>query len=132
MPKRPCSIALTPDNLTILSADKFGDVYALPLIPSSESIATVTPTISAPATPAPLSRSSTPSIALPFKPQANELTVHTRRNLKALENQKISLQLNAPSQPTDALPAFTSTLLLGHVSMLTAVLVATHPSTGQT
>ncbi|KAK0754212.1 hypothetical protein B0T18DRAFT_424635 [Schizothecium vesticola] len=105
MPKRPCSIALTPDNQTILSADN------------------------APPTPAPLSRSSTPSGPQPFKPQATELTVHTRRNLKALENQKISLQLNKPSTPDLPPPAFTHTLLLGHVSMLTAVLVATHPTT---
>ncbi|TGJ78155.1 hypothetical protein E0Z10_g10609 [Xylaria hypoxylon] len=36
MPKRPCSLALTADGQTILSADKFGDVYALPLIPHPE------------------------------------------------------------------------------------------------
>ncbi|KAK1829834.1 hypothetical protein QBC39DRAFT_412460 [Podospora conica] len=123
MPKRPCSIALTPDNQTILSADKFGDVYALPLLPT-------------PASPSPgatplLSRSSTPSGPAPFKPQATPLTVHTRRNLKALENQKISLQHNAKPTPAASLPPFTPTLLLGHVSMLTAVLVATHPSTSR-
>lgn len=130
MPKRPCSIALTPDNQTILSADKFGDVYALPLLPAAADQPTP-PSTSAPPTPAPLSRSSTPSGAQLFKPQATPLTVHTRRNLKALANQKISLQLNKPSTPDLPLPSSTSILLLGHVSMLTAVLVATHPSTGR-
>lgn len=129
MPKRPCSIALTPDNQTILSADKFGDVYALPLLPAAADPQPTPPSTSAPPTPDPLSRSSTPSGAQPFKPQATPLTVHTRRNLKALANQKISLELNKPSTPDLPAPSFTSTLLLGHVSMLTAVLVATHPTT---
>lgn len=134
MPKRPCSIALTPDNQTILSADKFGDVYALPLLPSApaEDGQPTPPSTSAPPTPAPLSRSSTPSGPQPFKPQATPLTVHTRRNLKALANQKISLELNKPSTPDLPPTSFTHTLLLGHVSMLTAVLVATHPTTNRT
>ncbi|KAK3310570.1 uncharacterized protein B0T15DRAFT_42422 [Chaetomium strumarium] len=127
MPKRPCSLALTRDNRTILSADKFGDVYALPLIPapsfsSSSSTATTT------TTPQPLSRSATP--ALPPKPQANELTVHTKRNLRALENQKISLNRKAQQQQQQqesqqTQPQFEHTLLLGHVSMLTAICVGT-------
>ena len=36
MPKRPCAIALTADDSQILSADKFGDVYSLPLLPIEE------------------------------------------------------------------------------------------------
>ena len=122
MPKRPCAIALTRDNRTILSADKFGDVYALPLIPS---VTSGSPN-SAIAT---LSRSSTPSSAsttpAPLKPQANELTVHTKRNLKALENQKRSLHRKAAQeqQQQQQRPQFEHALLLGHVSMLTAICV---------
>ncbi|CAZ83042.1 unnamed protein product [Tuber melanosporum] len=33
MPKRPCALALTDSDNTILVADKFGDVYSLPLLP---------------------------------------------------------------------------------------------------
>ncbi|KAJ4417395.1 tRNA (guanine-N(7)-)-methyltransferase non-catalytic subunit trm82, partial [Neurospora sp. IMI 360204] len=47
MPKRPCALALTPDNKTILSADKFGDVFSLPLLfspsePTAAAAATTT------------------------------------------------------------------------------------------
>ncbi|KAK4205311.1 hypothetical protein QBC40DRAFT_50703 [Triangularia verruculosa] len=128
MPKRPCSITLTTDQKTILSADKFGDVYALPLIPSAEP--SLPPTLqSLP------SRSATPaSVPVPFKPQANDKTVHTKRNLKALENQKISMELSlkaaADKSAEETQPAFEHTLLLGHVSMLTAITVA--PGVGQT
>ncbi|KAK4226127.1 hypothetical protein QBC38DRAFT_500652 [Podospora fimiseda] len=130
MPKRPCSITLTHDNTTILSADKFGDVYALPLIPSSE------PTSSA-STPKPIpSRSATPSSSTTpgFKPQANEFTVHTRRNLRALENQRLTAeQVKQQKEANEAEKAqFEHTLLLGHVSMLTAITVgqAVSPATG--
>ncbi|VBB72493.1 Putative protein of unknown function [Podospora comata] len=128
MPKRPCSLTLTTDQKTILSADKFGDVYALPLLPSAEP--TLPPTVqSLP------SRSATPASApIPFKPQANDKTVHTKRNLKALENQKISMELSlkaaAEKSAEESQPAFEHTLLLGHVSMLTAITVA--PGIGAT
>ncbi|KAK4239810.1 hypothetical protein C8A03DRAFT_42590 [Achaetomium macrosporum] len=129
MPKRPCSLALTRDNRTILSADKFGDVYALPLISSSPGATTTANTSHPTPTPPPLSRSATPS--LPPKPQANELTVHTKRNLRALENQKISLtrkaqqQQESQQQQQTTQPQFEHILLLGHVSMLTAICVGT-------
>ncbi|KAL2161493.1 hypothetical protein VTH06DRAFT_8055 [Thermothelomyces fergusii] len=126
MPKRPCSLTLTRDNRTILSADKFGDVYALPLIPSP----TTTPS-PAPATQPP-SRCSTPSTPAAYKPQATELTVHTKRNLKALENQKLSLDLKArqeQGQQAPQRPQFEHTLLLGHVSMLTAICVGVATTT---
>ncbi|KAL2136040.1 hypothetical protein VTI74DRAFT_5776 [Chaetomium olivicolor] len=135
MPKRPCSLALTTDNRTILSADKFGDVYALPLLPSSLSC-TSSAASPSPAAPSPelgglpLSRSATPVTTsgspAPFKPQANELTVHTKRNLKALENQLISMnrkkQQDQQNQQQQR-PQFEHALLLGHVSMLTAICV---------
>lgn len=133
MPKRPCSLTFTRDNLTILAADKFGDVYALPLVPSSTPTAETTPDPIATATPTatqPPSRSETPSTPNPsaFRPQADPLTVHTKRNLKALENQKISLGRRALQEQLNR-PQFELTLLLGHVSMLTYIAVGTAPST---
>jgi tRNA (guanine-N(7)-)-methyltransferase subunit TRM82 len=134
MPKRPCSLAFTADNRTILSANKFGDVHALPLLPSPTTTTTSATTSSSPnpTTGLPLSRSATPSTptATAFKPQANELTVHTKRNLKALENQKRSLSRKAfedqqQQQQQQAPPPFEHALLLGHVSMLTAICVGT-------
>ncbi|KAL2270130.1 hypothetical protein VTJ83DRAFT_2314 [Remersonia thermophila] len=133
MPKRPCALTLTRDNRTILSADKFGDVYALPLIPaaaptpdSTSSPAAATPAALTPTIP--LSRSETPVI---LRPEANELTVHTKRNLRALENQKISLERKAAreaEQLEPSRPRFEHALLLGHVSMLTAIAVGVAPS----
>jgi tRNA (guanine-N(7)-)-methyltransferase subunit TRM82 len=139
MPKRPCALALTPDNRTVLSADKFGDVYALPLLPSTTTTATSLPSTPNPAAgpaattastpPSGSATPSTPGVASTFKPQANELTVHTKRNLRALENQKLSLGLKAArqqdSQDQQQQPSFEHTLLLGHVSMLTAICVGT-------
>lgn len=109
MPKRPCSIAITEDGTTLLCADKFGDVYSLPLSPSGGGAAED----AAPSTPA------TPAAAPP-RPErkgANALTVHSQRNLRALENQRLHRGGDAPKEG----PAFEHELLLGHVSMLTAV-----------
>ncbi|APA09205.1 hypothetical protein SS1G_14282 [Sclerotinia sclerotiorum 1980 UF-70] len=109
MPKRPCALAITDDCNTIISADKFGDVYSLPLIPS------------------PLVPSATENASVQkqapkmFQPSASALTVHSARNLKALEAQK--KQSNKVSEKTG--PDFEHKLLLGHVSMLTDILVAT-------
>ncbi|CUS14298.1 unnamed protein product [Tuber aestivum] len=43
MPKRPCALALTDSDTTILVADKFGDVYSLPLLLSPEAAPAVPP-----------------------------------------------------------------------------------------
>lgn len=119
MPKRPCSIVITGDNKTILSADKFGDVYALPVVQESVD------TASAEATP--VSRSSTPSTPQPFKYQANPLTVHTKRNLMALEHQKRQAEKQIGLTEKSTLqPDFEHKLVLGHVSMLTDIILATH------
>ncbi|KAF7871712.1 hypothetical protein EAF04_003819 [Stromatinia cepivora] len=109
MPKRPCALATTDDCNTIISADKFGDVYSLPLIPS-------------PSVPSATEDASTQMQAPKmFQPSASALTVHSARNLKALEAQK--KQSNKVSEKTG--PDFEHKLLLGHVSMLTDILVAT-------
>ncbi|KAA8570485.1 hypothetical protein EYC84_002758 [Monilinia fructicola] len=108
MPKRPCALATTDDCSTIIGADKFGDVYSLPLIPS--------PSVPS-ATEAPSTEKQVPKM---FQPSASALTVHSARNLKALEAQK--KQSNKVSEKTG--PDFEHKLLLGHVSMLTDILVA--------
>lgn len=120
MPKRPCSLVLTPDNQTILSADKFGDVYSLPLIPAGTAPAPQPKDFSP--SPAPASPSPGPDRPA-YKPQANELTVHTGRNRQALMDQQVSIRNRGNrggTQRAEA-PTFEHTLLLGHVSLLTAV-----------
>ena len=116
-PKRPCAIALTQDNATIVYADKFGDVYSMPLIeeskPSKHTIA-----IPQPAEPV--------EAAKKFVPEADETTVHTLRNQRALQNQLKST--NAVSEKTE--PDFTLELLLGHVSMLTDLALIERDSGG--
>lgn len=130
MPKRPCSLALTTDGQTILSADKFGDVYALPLVPqpeeteaaavSAEGISESTPasaSASVSATPIPASAPA-PRIG------ANVFTVHSQRNRRALEDQQRQLEANARRDLPKEGPRFAHEVLLGHVSMLTCVLSA--------
>ena len=114
MPKRPSTITLTPDGKTILSADKFGDVYSLPLIPTEDFKGDVT-------------GASKPRAPRSLKFTADESTVHTQTNLRALEHQKKQLQRAQPqSEGKPEIPVFEHTLLLGHVSMLTAMMVADH------
>ncbi|KAF4309594.1 hypothetical protein GTA08_BOTSDO02534 [Botryosphaeria dothidea] len=110
MPKRPCAVVITQDNQTILCADKFGDVYALPLQHTLEDEqAFAIQAEQAPRT---------------FVPAATNLTVHTARNRKALE-----AQLKQETQAKSKEPLrFKHELLLGHVSMLTDLLLITlHP-----
>lgn len=109
MPKRPCALATTDDCSTIIAADKFGDVYSLPLIPSP-----LVPSVARDVS----TEKQAPKM---FQPSASALTVHSARNLKALEAQK--KQSNKVSEKTG--PEFEHKLLLGHVSMLTDIMVAT-------
>ncbi|KHJ33367.1 putative trna methyltransferase [Erysiphe necator] len=112
MPKRPCAFAISDDNLTIISADKFGDVYSLPLL----YLPKTTVQESAPES---LDESLEPKLAY-FTPAASELTVHSERNKKALESQRKQKYQNSQKQQI----SFSCELLLGHVSMLTDVKLA--------
>ncbi|KAF5020548.1 hypothetical protein F66182_7412 [Fusarium sp. NRRL 66182] len=112
--KRPSDVVIGPDS-QIICADKFGDVYALPLLfdPVSQS-----------ASPQPSTRVPTNAA---YKPSANSTTVHSKRNLRALKEQQRQMEL-ATRTKTDSEakpdgPSFEINLLLGHVSMLTALAI---------
>ncbi|KAF2270584.1 guanine-N(7)--methyltransferase subunit TRM82 [Lojkania enalia] len=113
MARRPCAIALTSDDSTILCADKFGDVYALPLISPAEDVHHE-------------SLADEPNEAATqkqFVPAASLLTVHSGRNRKVLEEQ-IKLASKGRMKTKEPLQ-FKHELLLGHVSMLTDVVYTT-------
>lgn len=113
MPKRPCAVVIVADS-QIISADKFGDVYSLPLALASQS-----PSSTA-------LRSATPNlVAKPLVPAASSLTVHSKCNLEALRNQKRQLELRSQMAADEAKqgPDFELTLLLGHVSILTSLVI---------
>lgn len=120
MPKRPCAVLVTPDNKTILCGDKFGDVYSLPLFPSTfvdkveDSCKTET---------------KEDAGSKKYVPAASTLTVHSGRNRRALENQMKQKDLQAKAREG---PKFEYQLLLGHVSMLTDVQYATEEVNGKT
>lgn len=109
MAKRPSSISLTADDNTILCADKFGDVYSLPLLPSLEDEQALVP--------------EPKEEQKKFAPSANVLTVHSGSNRKALEEQLRQAE-KGPKQAKET-PRFKHELIIGHVSMLTDVACAT-------
>ena len=112
MPKRPCAITLAPDDSTILCADKFGDVFSLPLLGST--VATDEHSGESPDSKTLNGQGST-SVVTGFVPAASSLTVHTRRNREALRN-----QLKKTNRPAEKKAFnFEHQLLLGHVSLLT-------------
>ncbi|KAL4864126.1 hypothetical protein BDV12DRAFT_176637 [Aspergillus spectabilis] len=110
MPKRPCAITFTDKN-DILTGDKFGDVYSMPLTPSAEPRASKA------------QREQRSKIIA-----ATNLTVHTQRNLKSLQMQQEQLAAKANNKDAAEAPTFDHDLLLGHVSLLTDVAFATLPS----
>jgi len=115
MPKRPSSIALSSDSKTIFSADKFGDVYTLPLLPTREEDEAA--------------RNATKTQVKQYAPAATELTVHSKANLKSLQNQLKQAERNELRKTKEPLD-FAHSLILGHVSMLTDIVIAkssTHP-----
>jgi len=111
MPKKSCAISLSHDEKTILTADKFGDVYALPLHPTA----------------AYQRKTATPQPDMGFKPSASELTVHTKGNLEALKQQQLQKQKHTRKEGPD----FEHKLLLGHVSLLTDLAIATGEVNGK-
>ncbi|MCJ1420826.1 tRNA (guanine-N(7)-)-methyltransferase non-catalytic subunit trm82 [Xylographa parallela] len=123
MPKRPCSVAFTTDESTILCADKFGDVYAIPLFEphndqkdamNGQPMATEQPSMEAK--------------SKPFIPAATALTVHTKRNQQALKNQQSLTSKSSGKKCLD----FAHQLLLGHVSLLTDLAYVTVLVAGST
>ncbi|KAF2663011.1 hypothetical protein K491DRAFT_686170, partial [Lophiostoma macrostomum CBS 122681] len=111
MARRPCSITITSDDSTILCADKFGDVYALPLLQPPQDDQT---TVEAEDDEATRQRE--------FVPAASLLTVHSGRNRKVLEDQL--KQASKGQKKTREPLKFKHDLLLGHVSMLTDIAYA--------
>ncbi|KAK5944120.1 tRNA (guanine-N(7)-)-methyltransferase non-catalytic subunit trm82 [Knufia obscura] len=105
LPKKSCAITLSHDEKTILAADKFGDVYAVPLLPTTDY----------------QRKTLTPQLDKGFKPSASELTVHTKGNLDALKQQQLQKQKHARKEGPD----FEHKLVLGHVSLLTDLAIAT-------
>ena len=115
MPKRPCAVILTSDNSTIMCADKFGDIYSLPLIGQTyESVTSNGDNKQK------TKDGISDSPQKPFVPSATSLTVHTKGNHEALRQQQ---KLKNPKAERKSMN-FEHQLLLGHVSLLTDVVCA--------
>lgn len=108
MPKRPCALSMSVDGQTIYCGDKFGDVFALPLIPTDDSV-----------------RSQPAMTTGPLRLAATSTTVHSKRNLNALQQQ---LRQKGSNLDPPAEKQYQYDMLLGHVSMLTAMATARLPS----
>ena len=115
MPKRPCAVTLTPDDSTILCADKFGDLYSLPLLGQPYEPKETKSGLNIDS-----SRKLSKTPAQKFIPSATSLTVHTKRNLDALKQQQ-NLTRKILEKKT---LTFDHQLILGHVSLLTGVICA--------
>ena len=118
MPKRPCAIDLDPTDQTVIIGDKFGDVYSLPLVqkPYQEDAGNPEQT----ALPAPH-----------YRPSATEKTVHSKANLRALQEQLRQAEQGIVKKTKESL-TFEHELLLGHVSMLTDLVVASKKAENET
>lgn len=108
MPKRPCTITLTPNNSTIVCGDKFGDVYSLPLLGTTYETKKRRNSNG-------LNGDEAEQTQSAFTPAANSRTVHTKKNQEALRNQQKQLKNKTEKQVLQ----FEHQLLLGHVSLLT-------------
>ncbi|KAJ5758207.1 uncharacterized protein N7511_006901 [Penicillium nucicola] len=109
MPKRPSVLALTPDENDILCADKFGDVYIIPVIPSSDYKRAV-------------------AEEKEYAPAATNLTVHTKRNLISLQQQERHAALKKKAAVEATALNFEHQAIIGHVSMLTDMVSVTRPA----
>ncbi|KXJ95575.1 hypothetical protein Micbo1qcDRAFT_157569 [Microdochium bolleyi] len=118
MPKRPSSIDITSDGKTIVCADKFGDVYSLPLVSGQSASNEAENGSEAPSSTQ--TATAQGKLRIVSKKGANELTVHSKRNLRALEEQRRRKE-QLKDMPKEG-PDFEHNLLLGHVSMLTGIL----------
>ncbi|RDA94388.1 hypothetical protein CP533_2241 [Ophiocordyceps camponoti-saundersi (nom. inval.)] len=135
MPKRPSAIAISASDSNIICADKFGDVYSLPLQHTPPTDSTKT-TIATTARQLP---NPTKPMRNPNEPAASTLTVHSKRNLEALKNQAKQLQQRKESEEAvddtkegkSAEEGFELSLLLGHVSMLTSLLLTDETTQGR-
>jgi tRNA (guanine-N(7)-)-methyltransferase subunit TRM82 len=112
MPRRPSAVCFAADERYILVGDKFGDVYSLPLIQNHEDDAAFQQQ---------MHESSTPFSSKPKGPAATELTVHSMRNRKVLEQQLKEDPVEKLREPLK----FVHQILLGHVSMLTDLVSVT-------
>lgn len=109
MPKKLSALTLTPDENTILVGDKFGDVYAFPLIPSADYV-------------------KTQPQAKPYEPSATNLTVHTKRNLESLEQQLKQAALSKTNPEERVVLNFEHQVIIGHVSLLTNMISVARPA----
>jgi tRNA (guanine-N(7)-)-methyltransferase subunit TRM82 len=105
---------MTSDDSTILCADKFGDVYALPLMPTPEEEQKWRDEQAKAA--------AEPVTEAPYVPSASVFTVHSGHNRKVLEEQM--KETKRPKKAKEG-PTFKHELLFGHVSMLTDIVYAT-------
>lgn len=110
MPRRPCAVTLSPDGMTVFCADKFGDVYTVPLLPTPEQDQAA--------------RDAAKVTAKPYAITASELTVHSKANLKSLQNQIKQVKEASGTLKTKESLSFAYDLILGHVSMLTDIVIA--------
>lgn len=117
MPKRPCAIAFTPDHARIICGDKFGDVYALPLL-CNDSRKEVLSHVESDDT-----AQERDTIKNPFVPSATLRTVHTQRNQEALRHQQNPKNQKISKHAVD----FERELLFGHVSLLTDLICLSIP-----
>ena len=117
MPKKPSAIVLSPDDSTILCADKFGDVYSMPLIGQSYGPKVLNGHHSDGTS----GTSHHKQKQKPFAPSATSLTVHTKKNRDALRQQQKIKQHKSEEKALN----FDHKLLLGHVSLLTDVVFIT-------
>lgn len=107
MPKRPCAIDIIPDNQTLIVGDKFGDVYSLPLLGKAQQS----------------SLESVPKPERKYAPSATNKTVHSKANLRALQEQLRQAEKGKVAKFKEPLD-FDHELLLGHVAMLTELVIA--------